>query len=167
MTEQIESDAVRTKLFTSPTELSPQQLTSCVTTNGGCNGGSMNNAYNYVKSYGLEADSAIPYTSGDTDLTGSCNANPSRYLIGITSFKYITAGSESSIANYLLSTGPLSALVDATVWQTYTGGVLSSCGTKVNHAVQIVGIDTVNNYYIVSTISILHFRHYYYNFNIV
>ena len=111
----------------------------------------MNNAYNYVKSYGLEADSAIPYTSGDTDLTGSCAANPSRYLIGITSFKYITAGSESSIANYLLSTGPLSALVDATVWQTYTGGILSVCGTTVNHAVQIVGIDTVNNYYIVST----------------
>jgi len=115
----------------------------------------MNNAYNYVKTYGLEADSAIPYTSGDTDLTGSCTSSPAKYLIGISSFTYITARSESSIASYLLSTGPLSALVDATVWQTYTGGILSVCGSStVNHAVQIVGIDTINKYYIVSILTL-------------
>jgi hypothetical protein len=35
----------------------------------------------------------------------------------------------------------MSIIVDATLWQTYTGGVITSasgCGTSLDHAVQVV-----------------------------
>ena len=43
---------------------------------------------------------------------------------------------------YVSSTGPLSIVVDASRWSTYTGGILETCGTDLDHAVQVVGIDT-------------------------
>ena len=43
---------------------------------------------------------------------------------------------------YVSSTGPLSIVVDASKWSTYTGGILETCGTDLDHAVQVVGIDT-------------------------
>lgn len=35
---------------------------------------------------------------------------------------------------------PLSAVVDASNWQSYTSGVLKTCGTNLNHGVLLVGI---------------------------
>jgi hypothetical protein len=40
---------------------------------------------------------------------------------------------ESGVAN-----SPVLAFVDATTWQFYTGGILSNCGTNLNH-VSIIG----------------------------
>ena len=45
-------------------------------------------------------------------------------------------------APYVGNTGPLSIVVDASQWSSYTGGILSTCGTSLDHAVQVVGIDT-------------------------
>lgn len=47
-------------------------------------------------------------------------------------------------AKYVGETGPLSICVDASSWQTYRGGVLRGCGTRIDHCVQAVGIDTTN-----------------------
>ena len=52
--------------------------------------------------------------------------------------------------NYVI--GPLAALFDANNWQFYTSGILYNCGTHVDHAVQIVGINLRNKYYIVRII---------------
>jgi len=53
---------------------------------------------------------------------------------------------EESMAQWLVSNGPFGALVDATSWQTYIGGVLTDCpGTVVNHAALVVGFGTDNN----------------------
>ena len=52
------------------------------------------------------------------------------------------ARDEDAMGAYVSTTGPLSVVVDASEWSTYTGGVLSSCGTDLDHAVQAVGIDT-------------------------
>jgi len=41
--------------------------------------------------------------------------------------------------NYILSSGPLSICVDASSWQYYQGGVITSCGQSVDHCVQITG----------------------------
>jgi len=50
---------------------------------------------------------------------------------------------EQSMINYVLSTGPLSICVDASQWNTYVSGVLTSCPPQViNHCVQVVGVDT-------------------------
>lgn len=47
---------------------------------------------------------------------------------------------------------PMSICVDATIWSSYTSGVItaaSDCGTAINHAVQVVGYNAENNYWIV------------------
>ncbi len=48
----------------------------------------------------------------------------------------------------LLTTGPVSAAVDATTWNNYLGGVIQfHCGSAdVNHAVEIVGYDKTGSY---------------------
>ena len=51
------------------------------------------------------------------------------------------------MASYVGSTGPLSIIVDASAWSSYTGGILSTCGTSLDHAVQAVGIDTAAGYW--------------------
>jgi C1A family cysteine protease len=58
--------------------------------------------------------------------------------------KYYTVKGESSMANYVKATGPLSIAVDASKWNSYRGGIMSSssCGNRINHAVQAVGVDT-------------------------
>merc|ERR1711904_599062 len=47
---------------------------------------------------------------------------------------------------------PMSVCVDATLWQTYQGGVItasSGCGTTIDHAVQATGYNAEGNYWIV------------------
>merc|ERR1712072_590679 len=55
---------------------SEQNLVSCDNTDAGCNGGWMDDAFEWMKSNGgicTEAD--YPYTSGDTGQSGSCAQN--------------------------------------------------------------------------------------------
>jgi len=142
-TEQIESDSMRT-LGTSYI-LSPEQITQCDTTSSGCNGGWTERAYNYVKKAGgIETDSAYPYTSYQ-GVTGSCHSSASDFVIKVSGFTSIsgstTSEKESNMANYMLSTGPLSVCLDASSWNSYTGGIMSVCGNSVDHCVQAVGVD--------------------------
>ena len=47
---------------------------------------------------------------------------------------------------------PMSICVDATLWQTYKGGVITSssgCGTSIDHAVQATGYNAAGNYWII------------------
>ncbi len=57
--------------------------------------------------------------------------------------------SEDAMLAYVLSTGPVSACLDATTWNTYTGGIIGTCGSEPNHCVQVVGANTVENYWLV------------------
>lgn len=137
-TEQIESDAMRTLSYS--TALSPQQITSCDSKSSGCNGGWTESAYKYVKSAGgIETNSAYPYSSYQ-GATGQCKADKSKYVIGVTG--YTTIKGESNMGSYVQKTGPLSVCVDASKWNSYNGGIMTSCGTRINHCVQAVGVDT-------------------------
>merc|ERR1740129_2011415 len=51
--------------------------------------------------------------------------------------------SEDDMASYVCGTGSIAILVDASQWSTYTGGVMqaSSCGSSVDHAVQLIGVN--------------------------
>ncbi|KAJ1407434.1 cysteine proteinase [Ochromonadaceae sp. CCMP2298] len=142
-TEQIESDAMRT-LGTSYI-LSPEQITQCDSTSQGCNGGWTERAYSYVqKTGGVEQDANYPYTSYQ-GVTGTCKEDKSKFVIGITG--YTTLNGESSMASHVQSTGPLSVCVDASSWNSYTSGIMSSCGQRVDHCVQAVGVDTSAGYW--------------------
>ena len=54
---------------------------------------------------------------------------------------------QDNMASYVSSTGPLSVCVDASTWNSYTGGVMRVCGNSVDHCVQAVGVDTASGYW--------------------
>jgi len=55
-------------------------------------------------------------------------------------------GNEPAMASQVAAGGPLSIAVDATSWQTYTGGILTNCiSDQIDHGVLIVGFDLTNN----------------------
>ena len=137
-TEQIESDSMRT--LKSDFILSPEQITQCAPIAQGCGGGWTEVAYGYVKKAGgIETDAAYPYTSY-LGVTGECHVEKSQEVVTVNSFT--TVSGETDMANYVLSTGPLSVCLDANNWSTYTGGIMTVCGQQVDHCVQAVGVDT-------------------------
>jgi C1A family cysteine protease len=141
--EQIESDAMRTLKYSQM--LSPEQVVDCDTTSQGCNGGWTEHAYKYVtKAGGIETEKDYPY-SAYQGKAGSCKATKSKYAIAVSS--YNTIKGESSMASYVQKTGPLSVCVDASTWNSYNGGIMKSCGKKVNHCVQAVGVDASSSGY--------------------
>jgi C1A family cysteine protease len=143
--EQIESDSMR--LLGDSTRLSPQQLVSCDKVDGGCAGGRQESAYGYVqRAGGIEKESDYPYSSNTYNGNdGTCTASSNKYYTTVTG--YNTVKGENSMASYVRSTGPLSIGVDATNWNSYQGGIMSSCGKSLNHAVQAVGVDTSSGGY--------------------
>ena len=142
-TEQIESDCMRVSGETPI--LSPEQITQCDSTSYGCNGGWSENAYDYVQSAGgMASESDYPYTSS-SGTTGTCMSSLPSLSCAITGYK--TISSESAMAAYVESTGPLSVCLDANSFNSYTSGIMSVCGTSVDHCVQAVGVDTASGYW--------------------
>jgi len=125
------------------TQLSMQQIVSCDTTCEGCNGGWPYLAYEYVqKAGGIETYASYPYSSGN-GITGACKFNSALIFANVASWKYISqsASGETAMANTVCSTSPLSICVDASTWQNYRGGIVTSnCGTQLDHCVQAVGL---------------------------
>jgi len=151
-TEGIESAVFQATGSESPA-LSPQQIVSCDRSDGGCNGGDLPTAFDYVeKAGGIDTEEDYPYTS-QTGRTGKCQS--STPVVKVTDYKYAVApcegGScssqdEEGLKAALATYGPLSVCVNAMTWNSYYGGVLSgSCSGSYNaldHCVQLVGYDT-------------------------
>jgi len=134
--------------------LSPQQIVSCDSVDGGCNGGDTPTAYAYVKQAGgLETEAAYPYTSGDSGDNGDCTFDKTKTVAQISGFTYAvppcndscTHQDEQGLANALATHGPVSICVYAESWQSYTSGVLKSNCPKdysdLDHCVQLVGFN--------------------------
>ncbi len=134
-TEQIESDAMRTLKTT--WVLSAEQITQCTKGSSGCRGGLTEAGFKYAKGTAIDLNSDYPYTSY-YGKTGTC-APPATGVVKVTSFAKVSG--ESNMAAYVQSTGPLSVCLDASSWNSYTGGIMSVCGTDVDHCVQAVGVD--------------------------
>ena len=97
---------------------------------------------------GLQKESDYPYVSGSAGVVPTCAVDPSNFFIttaanGKNYMPQIYQGSESTLASHVSTVGPLAGAVDATNWQYYSSGVLTSCGTSLNHAIQLVGVDTL------------------------
>jgi len=126
------------------TQLSMQQIIDCDTGDSGCNGGWPYNADQYViGAGGLEPYADYPFTG----VTGSCHFNRGAVAASISSATYITQNdNETAMMSFTYSRGPPSICVDATIWQYYTSGVIttaSGCGESLDHAVQLVGWNTI------------------------
>jgi C1A family cysteine protease len=144
-TEQIESDSIRAGLKSTSDKLSAEQITQCDKTSSGCNGGWTEHAYDYVKKFGgQESEADYPYTSYQ-GTTGTCKDNKSKVQVKVTG--YTTVKGESNMASYMQTKGPLSVCVDASKWNSYKGGIVSSCGNRVDHCVQAVGVDASSSGY--------------------
>eukprot|EP00742_Colponemidia_sp_Colp-10_P001728 GILJ01001850.1.p1 GENE.GILJ01001850.1~~GILJ01001850.1.p1 ORF type:complete len:349 (-),score=63.76 GILJ01001850.1:198-1214(-) len=140
-TEQIESNWALAG--NSLVELSPQQIVSCDTTDGGCNGGDTITAFEYVeKAGGLDTDKVYPYKSGSGD-SGTCKFVKSGVVAKITGYKYVTQSKDEKQMEAALEQSPLSVCVEADTWQDYSSGIIkSNCGTDLDHCVQVVGMNT-------------------------
>jgi len=123
--------------------LSPQQITSCDKVDGGCNGGNTETAYAYVvKAGGIESSADYPYTSGGGN-TGICKFDASKVAVKITGYKAVAKGENNLQA--ALNNGPVSVCLAADAFQSYRSGILKSCPGQVDHCVQAVGYDSVND----------------------
>jgi cathepsin F/cysteine peptidase B len=119
--------------------LAPQQIVSCDKTDSGCNGGWPYNAFNYVKGAGgMEHSTDYPYTSGGGS-TGVCKFDSSKVVSGTKPTGYVNVAKGEDQLATALAKGPVSVCVDAATWSSYRSGVLSTCGSSVDHAVQAVG----------------------------
>jgi len=149
-TEQVESDSIIAGILTTSDELAPQQIVSCASESDGCygcDGGDPIGAYEYIESAGgLESDTDYPYESyyGDTE---TCDSDSSDAEVTVTG--YTMLDSEDEMITYVSSTGPLSVCLDASSWASYSKGVVSVCGTDIDHCVQATGINTGAGYWIV------------------
>jgi C1A family cysteine protease len=115
--------------------------------NYGCQGGNTETAYLYISAAGgLTRSSDYPYTSF-YGTTGTCDTSKTNYVVTVDGY-YAVEG-EEDMKNYVLSTGPLSICLDASDWATYESGVVSSCGTDIDHCVQVVGVNTDEGYWII------------------
>jgi C1A family cysteine protease len=121
------------------TSLSEQQLVDCSGSYGnqGCNGGLMDDAFQYViANDGLCAESAYPYTAADGTCQTSCQK-----VSTIQSYKDVSSNDEDALAA-AVALQPVSVAVEAdqSGFQFYSGGVFDgTCGTSLDHGVLAVG----------------------------
>jgi cathepsin L len=123
--------------------LSEQQLMDCASSYGnqGCNGGLMDDAFEYIIAHGICSEASYPYQGVD----GTCKkCTP---VASIKSYTDDPAGNENNLSN-MIQTGPVSIAIEAdqSAFQFYSGGVFSAaCGKNLDHGVLIVGYGTMSS----------------------
>jgi len=132
---------------------SEQQLVDCDNwKNGGrdhgCNGGLMDNAFNWIgKNAGLCTETGYPYVSGTTKTAGDCTTTCSKVTgSSIASFVDVEPSSDDAMMT-AVAKQPVSVAIEADQkdFQFYKSGVFtSSCGTNLDHGVLVVGYGTMD-----------------------
>ncbi|XP_053205500.1 procathepsin L-like [Panonychus citri] len=126
--------------------LSEQNLVDCDRSQDeGCNGGLMDNAFDYVISNkGIDTEDSYPYKGKD----GSCSFDASKVGATITSYADVASGDEAALAS-AVAQQPTSVAIDASLFlQLYSGGIFdigflcSSDAKSLNHGVTAVGYGT-------------------------
>lgn len=123
--------------------LSEQQLVDCSSSfgNQGCNGGEMNDGFEYIIKNGICPESDYPYTAKDGTCY-PCNSTP----ISVSSFKNVAPSNEAALQEAVYQQ-PVSVALEADQmgWHFYSGGVMDGkCGTNLDHGVLVVGYGTLN-----------------------
>merc|ERR1719510_681193 len=121
--------------------LSEQQLVDCSKAEGnhGCQGGLMDYGFQYIiKNGGIDTEEDYPYTAKN----GHCNAaKAAKKVSEIKSFQDVQSDNESQLAK-AATQQPVSVAIEADQpgFQHYKSGVFdSTCGTKLDHGVLVVG----------------------------
>merc|ERR1711981_355132 len=125
--------------------MSEQQFVDCSKQNSGCNGGLMDYAFSFAEGTAVATESSYAYTARD----GSCKSSFTTAIPqgGVTGYSDVSTS--ASALKSALNAGPVSVAIqaDQSVFQQYTGGVISSgCGSNLDHGVLATGYDgnTIN-----------------------
>ncbi|KAF2305313.1 hypothetical protein GH714_003641 [Hevea brasiliensis] len=123
--------------------LSAQQLVDCVSNNNGCGGGWMTNAFEYIiQNQGIVSEDDYPYNQ----VQGMCNSGTaSNSAAKITGYRNVPSNDESYL-KMAVANQPVSVAIDASTFKLYSGGFNGDCGTRLNHAVTLVGYGTSAEY---------------------
>merc|ERR1712019_319089 len=123
--------------------LSEQQFVDCDKVDSGCNGGLMDNAFEYAEKNDLCTEDSYPYKAK----SGTCSASSCTVGIakgGVTGYKDVSSDSEEAMMS-ALNQQPVSIAIEAdkSVFQLYKSGVLAGlCGASLDHGVLAVGYGT-------------------------
>ncbi|WOK97680.1 hypothetical protein Cni_G06388 [Canna indica] len=120
-------------------DLSEQELVDCDFFNSGCNGGWMNDAFDFViRNGGITSEAKYPYVGRQR----VCRVAELRDNAATISGFVDVPDNEERALMVAVAQHPVSVAIDAggLDFQLYTGGVFSGpCGTTMNHAVTVVG----------------------------
>jgi len=123
--------------------LSEQQLMDCSSAEGnqGCQGGAMDQAFQYIiQNGGITTEASYPYQGA----VGNCETNVT-VAATISSFVDVDSGDETALMQ-AVNIGPVSIAIEADqqCFQFYTGGILNNpaCGNTLDHGVLVVGYGT-------------------------
>lgn len=125
---------------------SEQQLVDCANaahnsswTSEGCNGGEMDDGFDFSIEYGNAGETEYPYKGVD----GKCNEALLKASNPHASKRYNIAHDNNADFMDQLAQGPISVAIEADtfVFQFYSGGVFNNkgCGTNLDHGVVAVG----------------------------
>jgi len=141
--------------------MSEQQVLDCDTTDGGCNGGWYDTAWQYIQGEGgVDTEAAYPYIARkhltcQAESNGPFVATVTGCEGGPNTFCDNSGHKDGNEANLVtaLNDRPISVAVDATPFQSYSGGILDTCHRfyRLNHAVFAVGYgsDAGGDYFII------------------
>ncbi|XP_031095173.1 low-temperature-induced cysteine proteinase-like [Ipomoea triloba] len=122
--------------------LSEQELISCDPSNYGCEGGYMDNAFEWVMhNGGIDSSSDYPYTGRD----GKCNLKKVKDEIAVTIDGYEDVAEQETALLCAVAKQPVSVGIQGSSldFQLYTGGIYdghcSDNPNDIDHAVVIVG----------------------------
>jgi len=129
-------------------ELSEQQLVDCSGKyhNEGCNGGMMDNAFDYIKDNGgLDTEDSYPYQARQ----GKCRFKKKYVGVTCTGYTDVPSGKEDLLKEAVATVGPVSIAIDVTEdkFMLYKEGILvddtcSNAEDQLNHGVLVVGYGT-------------------------
>lgn len=131
-------------------DLSEELLVDCASGAGyhnlGCNGGNPDSAFKYMINNGQCSEASYPYKAGTTKTAGTCqkcSAEPVHF-----SACYDVKSNDQVSLKGAVAKQPVAVAIEADTryFQSYSGGILdsSSCGTSLDHAVEIIGYGTEN-----------------------
>ena len=119
------------------TQYSEQELVDCSGTfgNDGCDGGWMDNGFDYIIENGISTEGDYPYTAKDQKCMDTSSFQ--KYTIG----GYVDVPENDNGKLYdALNVNSVSVAVDAedNAFYFYKGGIITKCGTDLDHGVLLV-----------------------------
>jgi cathepsin F len=121
-----------------------QQILDCDTADGGCNGGWMENAMDYItQAGGIMLTKDYPYTATDYN-EDTCNFDITKVHAKLNGHKMAGTTNEVKIAAMVAQIAPLAIAINADPVQDYVSGIINldaaDCDpTQLDHGVTLVG----------------------------